>query len=206
MPVIDDTVCGSTTNSFCSLEEYKVYILDRMPTLLPAKVTYDQLVTMFVDGDLDSQLSRSLIRGASLLCQSIVWNGAIPVEDQALCFGRSGLVDREGRVVDSISHPVEIKLAQMEWSWLIYNGVGVDLSSRDIVGELGVSRVKAGSVELGFHDRKREPIDVAYLKLDPRLSYLNVPGSVLNYIPANWYQRDNPSLTTSKRLANVRFV
>lgn len=206
MPAIDDTVCGPDTNSFCSLAEYKAYVLDRMPTLLPAKVTYDQLVTLFADGDLDSQLSRSLIRGAGLLCQSIVWNGSIAVVDQALCFGRGGLSDREGRVVVAISHPAEIKLAQMEWSWLLYNGVGVDLSSRDIVGELGVQKVKAGSVELGFHDRKSESIDTAYLKLDPRLAYLNVPGSVLNYIPANWYQRDDPSLVARKRPAGISFV
>lgn len=181
-------------------------MLDRMPSLLPAKTTYAQLITLFAGEDLDQQLIRSLIRGAGLLCQSIIWNGSIAVADQALCFGRNGLVDREGRAVVAISHPSEIKSAQMEWSWLIYNGVGVDLSSRDLVGELGVSKVKAGSVELGFFDRKSEPIDTAYIKLDPRLGYLQVPASVLNYIPATWYQREDPSLIAKKRPASISFA
>lgn len=206
MATLDPTVCGSDSNSFVSLEEYKAFVLDRMPILLPAKTTYAQLETLFAGTDLDQPLIRSLIRGAQLLCQSLVWNGVIAVVGQALCFGRDGLIDRNGQVVEPVSIPGEIKLAHMEWSWLVYTGVTADLSARDLVGELGVSKVKAGSVELGFHDRKSEPIDVAYLRLDPKLGYLSVPASVLNYIPADWYQREDPSTTGKKRAINVAFA
>jgi hypothetical protein len=176
-----------SANSFADLTQYKEFILDRVPLILPAKTTYEQLVTLFASTSLDEKLKRSLVSATSMLCRFIKWNGTIYDPDQALCFGRTGLYDLEGRVVEPSTHPSQIINASFELSWKLYNGL--ELVKENVVAQLGVRGVKAGSLAVDFYESDTTGVENSEINTLPELLYLKLPSSVLAYIPPSWYER-----------------
>lgn len=205
MPITLTDDAGSTTaNTFADLVEFKSFIATRLPTPVFGDIAGDELLTLINSGDLDDELSRSLIASATLLCGSFIWNGSISFAIQRLCFPRTGLVDREGRTIDPLLNPLEIKLAQCELAVYLFG-------SADILGDneakkLGVKSVKADTVSIEFQasSESYDSLDMEALRSSTEYLYLRIPSSVLAYIPLSWYARPQPSAVLKKRKPLLR--
>lgn len=182
----------STSNSFCSLEEYKLFISTRLPVVSIGDITGEELIALIESGDMDEELKRSLVSSTRLLCTSILWNGTITNSIQKLSFPRLDLKDSEGRNVDSSLNPQEIKDAECELSLYL-------LSSSDILADnearrLGVKSVNAGvSVEFQSETMSWDLFNLNSVQTSIELLYTRFPTSVLSLIPLSWYKRVLPT-------------
>lgn len=177
-------------NSFESLAEFKSFIATRHPDPTPKGVTRTDFLAILEGNTLDDVLSVKLAAAASTICVSLVFNGVITFPAQSLCFPRTGLVDREGREVDPLTNPQEIKNCQSELGVLYFQGS--ETFAANVAQALGVKSVKASSVAVEFQDvaSSVELTDRDIVLADPAMIYSRMPLSALAYIPADWYKRE----------------
>lgn len=176
-------------NSFESLAEFKDFIATRHPDPTPKGVTRPDFLTILEGDTLDDVLSVKLAASASTICISLIFNGVITFPTQALCFPRTGLLDREGRNVDPLTNPREIKSCQSELGILYFQGS--DTFAANVAQALGVKSVKASSVAVEFQEvvSSVELTDRDIALTDPAMIYSRIPLSALAYIPSDWYER-----------------
>lgn len=122
------------------------------------------------------------------ILNSLHYTGVPSTSTQALQFPMEGLT-RWGYPVatknglDNYINPPEIKLAQAEYARILIAS-SEDLTVESDISAQGISKIKAGSVEIGFHNRK-EGVGMLYSdSLNPLLS--SIPRSVLDLIPTSW--------------------
>lgn len=177
MPIeVIHTANQTDSNSFVSLAEYAYYHERRIPLDPPVTVTGDVAARNVIMATrvLSSMASaRKTLRwdknGKPYYYTSRAWLGELATETQALAFGRSGLYDSLGRVILSTVIPQELKDATSELAGQL-GSLGDRTLDNDIKVQ-GITRIKAGSVELGF----KEIIESQVL-----------PDAVMALIPNSW--------------------
>lgn len=122
------------------------------------------------------------------ILNSLRYTGVPSTSAQKLQFPMEGLT-RWGYPVatkdglDAWINPPEIKLAQAEYARILIAS-SEDLTVESDISAQGISKIKAGSVEIGFHNRKENSGKTYSDNLNPLLS--SIPKSVLDLIPASW--------------------
>jgi len=206
-PEIDSTPNSATGNSYVSLAEFKTYLLSRYPLPTYQDLTYTQLTTQIIAGDLDTILSQVLISACDKLSNSLIWNGTPTTVEQALPFSREGLYHLNGELIDPLEYPVEIKKAQMELSSLYLSDDS--LFAVDDAARSNLKSVKAG-VEVTFQDSLHtgyNSIQVQSMSNSREFAYLKLPPTVMLSIPESWYQRSSPlDVTIGKRRPMFKVV
>lgn len=182
-PVLDTTVNGAAANSYGTLAEYKSYLEARLPA-----VTW--LATALA-GTIDAQLTVDLIVGARLLDLWFQWTGAAATITQARAWGRSGMYDHHGGAIAINVLPTNLKYAQFEAGIAARNS---DLLADNEAAVKGVSRVKAGSVEVAFQpvdNSNVESVDTILRRMGPEFGWTRAPGAVRDLLVESWYVRSS---------------
>lgn len=171
---------SSVADTYATLSEFKSHLGIKLPPVVWTLGDGDPILALDAG---DPFLEGSLKLSAILLDRSFDWNGLPSFPGQARAFPRSGLFNGNGEALDPLTNPPEIKLAQMEWAAQLGS---TDFFSENIAARLGVSLVKAGSVQVEFHEN-RSAID--YMKLSSQAArYLLVPAIVRLMLVPSWYQ------------------
>lgn len=173
---VKSTPNGSDSNSFISLDDYAAYHLTRLPLDPPVVTTGDvaaRNVIMATRVLSAMAVARKSLRwdrnGKPYYYTSRQWTGSIATDTQALAWGRIGMYDRLGREIPSNVIPQELKDATSELAGQLGN---TDLTLDNDISVQGITRVKAGSVELQF----KEMIESHVL-----------PDAVWLLMPASWW-------------------
>lgn len=180
-PTINATPGSPTANSYATLAEVNAYFESRLPldpvwdptdtVAIPRILTAARMLTAAFSG-----LKRLITpkSGEPYYLIGMKWNGTPTLADQAMDFGRTGLLDRLGRPLDPDIVPVEMKHAQAELSGQL------SLSDRTLENEIaaqGITAIKAGPVSVNFNS----DFD-AFTR-----TALVLPDHVLALIPPSWY-------------------
>lgn len=109
-----------------------------------------------------------LITATRVLNSRLCVLGSPTFTDQALLFPRKGLLNRNGVALDDSTIPLDIELATFELALML---VVSDITLESEASVQGLSRLKAGSIELSF----REDIETRI-----------IPDNVKQFIPSSW--------------------
>ncbi len=145
-------------NSYVSLEEFNAFLTTKLR------------VPLVVGAASDEDKSAALI-WATRLINTLCWTGSGSTDTQALPWPRAGMFYRTGFGIPIDTIPVDLKTATMELAYILLVGDPVTPVSAIFKG---ISKIKAGSVELQF--RKLEELGTISL----------IPFSVLAYLPTAW--------------------
>jgi len=151
------TVGSSTSNAYCTLVVANQFHDDR-----PAAGTTWANAT-------DSSKNKAILWSTLLLDNLITWRGNVVDDVQALDWPRYGLVYPSNYFVPSDIIPTELQNACAEFSRQL---LADDRAADSDIQTQGITRIKAGSVELAFKDS-------VFAKV--------VPDVVVNLIPSEWY-------------------
>ena len=77
------------------------------------------------------------------------WTGVASTAEQALCWPRQGMLSLNGFAIASGEIPARLKCAEAEYARQL---LGSDLTETNTILAQGISRLKAGSVELAFKE------------------------------------------------------
>lgn len=175
------TPAASNANSFASMDELDDILAGHLYS------------SAWFDAANESKKEPAAITATRIL-NSLRFTGVPSTSTQALQFPMEGLY-RYGDAYlvatkdesDAYINPPEIKLAQAEYARLLMIGAtgeggGEDITVESDIAKEGISKIKAGSVELGFFNLKQgsKYTDSA----NPLLS--SIPKSVLDLIPMSW--------------------
>jgi hypothetical protein len=138
VPITLLTAPGPTANSFADLAYFKAYIATVVPQPEWATTATDE------------ELKAVLVQAARVLSSAVVWNGVVSSADQSLALPRNGLF-RFGVSIDGVLAP-EMLNAQCE--------LGVRMKENDLLAVSdaqlqGLTRLKAGEVELEFAEKEK---------------------------------------------------
>lgn len=159
--VLDATVGGASANTYITRADADTYFESKYHKTAWAAAT---------DGNKDIVL----VEATRILDASFRWARFPTDEDQALQWPRNGILDTNRlSLVDSDVVPDEIKWATCELAQAI---LVADRTADSDVETQGLTRLKAGSVELEFKDS-------VYAK--------PIPDVVVNYIPEWWGYLEN---------------
>lgn len=176
---LDSTLGGPSANTCVTLDEYKAYILTRLPVVA--------WTAGAAGGAIDDLLSISLIAGARLMPAFFNFTGAktYAAQLQSQPTPRTGWTV-DGVAVDPTSIPDRYKSAQCEMALAV--GAGDILSDNDALKK-NVSSVKAGSVEVHMQavGNTLDAVDAAVRRLQPKMAYLNAPDAVRLMLDPSWY-------------------
>lgn len=153
----DSTVGGANATSLMPV--------DRLDELLS-----ERLHVTAVSGWTNGQKQAGLMMVSRLMTTRLCVLGEPTYPDQALLFPRSGLLNRNGVEIDPSTIPVDIEYAVVEWLLRIAPS---DTSVESDISIQGITKIKAGPVELAFKDEIEN-------------SGRSVPANVLAMIPAEW--------------------
>lgn len=167
-------------DTYATLDEFKSHLGIKLPAVVWTLGDGDPILAQDAG---DPVLEGSLKLSAILLDRSFDWNGIIAYAGQARAFPRKGLFNGNGEALDPATNPPEIKLAQMEWAAQLGS---TDFFSENVAAKLGVSKVKAGSVEVEFQEN-RAAMD--YVRLSSQAArYLQAPAIVRLMLVPSWYE------------------
>ena len=154
--VLDASVGGASSNTYITLVDAETYFLSKFH-----KDTWDAVAN--ADKDL------VLVEATRLLDAFYIWRQHPTASTQALQWPRNGVLDtdRWNLIAEDVL-PDELKWATCEWAQAILAG---DRTADSETETQGLTRLKAGSVELEFKDS-------VYAK--------PVPDVVVNLIPEWW--------------------
>lgn len=177
MPIdVIATPNGEDSNSFVDLDEYAFYHERRLPLDPPVTLTGDvasRNVIMATRVLSSLMVPRRTLRwdraGKPYYYTSRYWTGEVATETQALSWGRIGMYDSLGREIPSNVIPQELKDATSELAGQL-GSLGDTTLNNDIAVQ-GITKIKAGSVELAF----KESIEAQVL-----------PDAVLMLLPPSW--------------------
>lgn len=178
MPLTLVTTPGaSDANSYADLDEARAYIATRLPAVTDPG---------------DETLKAWLIAGTREIDACFPWTGVATNPDvQALCWPRTGMLNRRGGVIANNENPIELKNASIEFG--VQLGAGDRLSDNDVFKK-GITSIKAGSVALTFSDVQgkattQESAQVQLRKEQSDLRYAQdvVPSEVRRLLVPGWY-------------------
>lgn len=180
----------SAADSYASLAEFNTYVGNRLPAL-----------SWFATAT-DPQKEAALRAACREIDSDFDWTGGAVDNVQALCWPRSGMLNRNGFVIPtsgSTSIPVQLKNAQCEFALQL--GAGDRLGDNEALKK-GVIGLKAGSVELKFSDvqgskaSNYESADVDIRKMQSDLNYVSlaVPDEVRRLLVASWFTQNSVRL------------
>lgn len=151
---LDATVGGAASNAFQTRESAAAIISDRIGGLAfvalsgPIQDTYNVTATRIFN--------------------SLEYTGIKATEAQRLQFPMLGLFDRGGYPIPSTIIPDDLKEAHAELMFSLWTN---DTSTVSIIGSIGLTELKAGSVGLKFKDS---------------ITFQQLPDNVLQLIPPGW--------------------
>ncbi len=159
--VLNATVGGAWSNTYATLGEAEQYHEDRVASGTAWTATSTE----------EGAKTKALLMATLLLDRAFEWSGHAVDRNQALQWPRTGMLKPTGfEHVASTEIPVQIKNAQAEYARQLLADLGRTDDS-DIETK-GITRIKAGPVELEFKDS-------VFAKA--------VPDLVVLLIPEHWY-------------------
>lgn len=150
---------ASNANSFNTLAEFNEFLSNRLFTTTAQAAT-------------DANKEAALIMSTRLIGGWFIWNGQASTSTQALPFPRIGLLNRNGFLIPSDVNPQELKDATSELALVLLNAGTSDPTANNEISALGISKIKASSVEIQF----REIVGGKFM-----------PEAVILLIPPSWY-------------------
>lgn len=195
MPItIKATPGASDANSFATQAEINTILAERIPFDPPWETTGDEAARKIITARylIEREFSgrKRLVREKGKSPYYIIgraWTGTIASDTQALSWPRIGMVDRYGRAIDSAIIPDDLKRAQAELAGQLHTDRSLD---SDIIVQ-GITKIKAGPVELGFRD-----------DIDLSTSYA-IPQAVFDIIPPSWYTEERVEEVMTGRRARI---
>jgi hypothetical protein len=176
----------STSNSFVSLAEYAYYHERRIPLDPPVVVVGDTAARNVITATrvLSAMMTpKRTLRwdrtGKPHYYTSRTWTGAVTTSTQALAWPRTGMYDRFGREIVDNAIPVDLKDATSELAGQL--GSLADRTLDNDVVVQGITRIKAGSVELEFKEMIESQI---------------LPDAVLSLLVPSWLTDEKVSYQT----------
>jgi len=137
----------------------------------------------------DAYCQAVLITATRLLDACFQWTGIATTDTQALCWYRAGMLSRNGRAVDSLTIPLEIKAADCEMAVNVGSG---DLLASNDAAKQNVSSVAAGSVNVHFQNVDSshiEAVNLAIRRAGSEFNYVSnfVPDVIRIMLVPSWY-------------------
>lgn len=184
---LNTTPGDASADSYASLTEFNTYAGNRLPAL-----------SWFATAT-DPQKEAALRAACRELDSDFSWTGAAVDNVQALCWPRSGMLNRNGFALSTTAIPVQLKNAQCEFALQL--GAGDRLGDNDPLKK-GIVGLKAGSVELKFSDAQSrkglnyESADVDIRRQQSDLNYVSdvVPDEVRRLLVASWFNQNSVKL------------
>lgn len=171
MPLtLDATVGGSSSNAYLTAAEGDAYHERRLHATVWTAAT-------------DATKEAALVWATQLLDDGIKWVGVVTDLEQALAWPRSGIVDREGRLVDNDAIPSQVKDATAELARLL------------IASDRGADRDT-----IGFKAITVGPIQLEVDKLD---DLAVIPDAVYDMLREFGYRINNPGAVKMVPLVRV---
>lgn len=194
MPIdIIATPGAANANSFVTLAEYAYYHERRIPLDPPVVVTGDTAARNVITATrvLSAMVApKRTLRwdraGKPYHYTSREWTGEVSTSIQVLAWPRTGMYDRFGREIADDVIPADLKDATSELA-----GQLGSLSDRTLDNDIalqGITRIKAGSVELEF----KEMIEAQIL-----------PEAVLSLLVPSWLTDEQVSYQTRQLVFEV---
>jgi hypothetical protein len=131
---LDDTVAGPAANTYTDLAEFKAYLESRL------------YATSQLEAD-DELKKQALIMATRLLSSEVCWTGSPTTTSQALPWPRTGMTDRNGNPIASMSIPMSLKDMESELAYLMMQR---DRTAETDAMAQGLTRLTAGPVTLEF--------------------------------------------------------
>jgi hypothetical protein len=174
---------AADANSYASVDEFKVYRVNR----LPAKA--------LATGAVDASIEIALLIACRSLSDNFTWTGAAVDDVQALTWPRSGMMTRNNFPLPTTggsSIPQALKDAQCELAYQLL--AGVDLVSDNDALKQNISSVKAGSVAVAFQNIDQaspDAIDMLIRRMGSELNYVSnaIPGEVRRLLVPSWFEQ-----------------
>lgn len=176
---------AANANSYASVAEYKAYWASRPNSTTPLAQT-------------DPQIEALMQHACRVLDAAFDWTGVAAVASmQALAWPRTGMLNRNGYAIASTVIPQALKDAQCE---LAGQMAATDRTADNDAEKQGITKVKAGSVEVSFRDPTVS--DDADLQLrDLNAVARMIPDVVKLLLVKSWYSRE--TVRTAFSFANV---
>lgn len=160
----DTTVGGASANSFLTVEEADAIALEH-----PFSASW-KAIAANAAGTAQKQ---ALLIAATRALNNLCYLGTPTSEAQALKFPMAGLFTRTGYALADSVIPLDLKLATFEMALnLLKSADAPESATVELVNSLGLTRIKAGPVELGFKEGSGE---IAF-----------VPASVRSLLVPSW--------------------
>lgn len=160
---LDPTIGGAAADTYATLAEADAYMEARLHTTV-------------WDAATDPNKEKALKMAARLLDVNVKWTGAAVDETQARVWPRSGMFTRNDFAIAEDAIPTDLKNAQIEFAQQL---LSADRSLDSDIEVQGITKIKAGTVELGFRDDVKAKV---------------VPDAVKNMLVPSWY--DDTEYTT----------
>jgi hypothetical protein len=161
VPALVATPGAADANAYCTVAEADAYH--------DAKVHRDDWAATGTESDAKTV---AIIEATRLIDSMFVWEGCATDTDQALDWPRHAMTGANGRgYIASDEIPVQLKNATAEFARQL---IAADRTADSDVQTQGITRVKAGSVDISF--------DAA------RVQTKVVPDAVVNLLPAWWFE------------------
>jgi hypothetical protein len=154
--VIDATVGGTSSNSYCTLAEARAYYVTNPLATDP-------------NLDDDEKLTQLLVTATRLLNEHVVWEGVTATVSQRLLFPRTGIWKLSGYAYDTGVIPEELKNGEAELARQLSLA---DLTADNDLAVQGITHVKAGPVELAFENPGPKVIPDAVYSMIQHLGFL----------------------------------
>ena len=159
----DATVGGAGATSFLTVTRADEIAVDH-PFAAP---------WIAITGATATARKQALLIAATRAINNLCYLGTPATDTQALKFPMSGLLTRTGYTLASGIIPLDLELATFEMALnLLKSADAPESATVELVNSLGLTRIKAGPVELGFKDGSGE--------------VLFVPSSVRSLLVPSW--------------------
>lgn len=146
---LDSTIGGASSNSFGSLAEAEAYFEARL---------YSDAWSGAASDDVKKQ---ALIMATQQIVNETCWTGSPATTTQALPWARTGMYDRNGNAIASNVIPQDLKNAQFEMALALLKS---DRTTESDVEALGLTKLKAGPVELGFSGEAKASVVTSFVR------------------------------------------
>lgn len=163
----DATVGGAEATSFLTVEE-----ADEIAAVHPFAAPW-----LAIAGATEESRKQALLIAATRALNNLCYNGTAATAEQALKFPMGGLLSRTGYALAGGIIPLDLKLATFEMALnLLKSAEAPESATAELIASLGLSRIKAGPIDLGFREGGSE--------------VLFVPASVRSLLVPSWLCSD----------------
>lgn len=135
---INTTPGGASSNSYASVEQANAYNSGHV-----SGAAWDDATT--------DQKNRALVTATRLLDEHVEWKGEVATDEQRLLWPRSGMYSEGGVEIAADELPAKLVEATAE---LARQLLASDRTADDDVATKGVTRLRAGSVDMSFSGLK----------------------------------------------------